>query len=72
MLIVCDERHCMCRITDVTEDTSQGLNCGLYSITGYVLGNSNGSKPNVTVSVAGLYDITNKMNSCSVQASYDF
>jgi len=58
------------RITDVTEDTSEEANCGRYSITGYVLGNSDGSKPNITVSVSGVYDVTNKINSCSSQAVY--
>ena len=62
--------HCMCRISTVTEDTSQGLNCGMYNIAGYVLGTTDGSQANITVSVAGLYDVTNKMNSCSVQAVY--
>ncbi len=61
---------CIYRITDVTEDASEEANCGRYSITGYVLGNSDGSKPNITVSVSGLYDVTNKINSCSSQAAY--
>ncbi len=61
---------CIYRITDVTEDTNGEANCGRYSITGYVLGNSDGSKPNVTVSVSGLYDVTNEINSCSSQAAY--
>ena len=58
----------MRRITYVAEDTSQGLNCGMYSITGWVSGDTGSSKPNITVSVTGLYDITNKLNSCNVQA----
>ena len=61
---------CIYRITDVIEDTSGDANCGRYSITGYVLGTSDGSKPNITVSVAGLYDVTNELNSCSSQAAY--
>ncbi len=56
---------CIYRITDVTEDTNGEANCGRYSITG-----SDGSKPNVTVSVSGLYDVTNEINSCSSQAAY--
>ncbi|DBA74527.1 TPA: hypothetical protein ACH3X2_000982 [Trebouxia sp. C0005] len=54
----------------ITEDTSEEANCGRYSITGYVLGNSDSSKPNITVSVSGLYDVTNQVNSCSSQAAY--
>ena len=61
---------CIYRITDVIEDTIGDANCGRYSITGYVLGTSDGSKPNITVSVAGLYDVTNELNSCSSQAAY--
>ena len=61
---------CIYRISDVIEDTSGEANCGRYSITGYVLGTSDGSKPNITVSVAGLYDVTNELNSCSSQAAY--
>ena len=57
-----------CRITGVKEDTSQGPNCGMYSLTGYVSASADGSMPNITVQVAGLYDVTKVLNACTVQA----
>ena len=59
---------CVCRITGVKENTSRAPNCGMYSMTGYVSGGADGSVPNITVQVAGLYDVTNVLNACTVQA----
>lgn len=53
-----------CRFISLEEDTSQGLNCGMYDVLGKTV--TNGERtPNVTVQVAGLYDITHMLNACS-------
>lgn len=55
------------RIDAFEEDTSQGQNCGMYHFQGWKRNDDNVTR-NVTVQVAGLYDITHMLNACSAQA----
>lgn len=57
----------LCRFRKLEEDNSQGLNCGMYHLTGQVMTDGTHT-PNVTVQVAGLYDITHVLNACSAQS----
>ncbi|KAL3136412.1 hypothetical protein ABBQ38_005669 [Trebouxia sp. C0009 RCD-2024] len=55
------------RIDAFEEDTSQGATCGMYHFQGWKSNDDNANR-NVTVQVAGLYDITHMLNACSAQA----
>lgn len=57
----------VCRFISLEEDTSHGLNCGVYHVLGKAT-TSGERTPSVTVQVAGLYDITRMPNACSAQA----
>lgn len=53
----------VCRITAVTENSSMGANCGMYNVAGVI---SEGG--NTSLTVAGVYDISNMANGCVGQA----
>ena len=53
----------VCRITTVNENSSMGANCGMYNVAGVI---SEGA--NTSLTVAGVYDISNMANGCVGQA----
>ena len=53
----------VCRITTVNENSSMGANCGMYNVAGVI---SEGG--NTSLTVAGVYDISNMANACVGQA----
>lgn len=57
-----------CRFKQLEEDNSQGLNCGMYHLTGDAMTDGKHA-PNVTVQVAGLYDITHVLNACTARSN---